>query len=164
MRWTFLMFSKNGKSLWYFVHTISYSVGAGVSTCMSISDTLVPYIFRRKFEKTRPMSDETDGEVFISRQSCCFLFIDKIIEVLFPICTLTWRVNNYVSSQGKWNKQENWRFSYIRSPVITLYFSWESILMLVIISKSDISLNCQVWLKCRNKSVFTTAEHFPFQN
>ena len=30
-----------------------------------------------------------------------FSLIYKMIKVLFPICTLIWRVNNYVSRQGK---------------------------------------------------------------
>ena len=30
-----------------------------------------------------------------------FSFVNKMIKVLVPICTLIWRVNNYVSRQGK---------------------------------------------------------------
>ena len=30
-----------------------------------------------------------------------FSFVNNMIKVLFPICTLIWRVNNYVSRQGK---------------------------------------------------------------
>ena len=30
-----------------------------------------------------------------------FLLIKNMIKVFFPICTLIWRVNNYVSRQGK---------------------------------------------------------------
>ena len=41
-----------------------------------------------------------------SRQSRHFIFIDKIIEVLFPNCTLTWRVNNYASHQGRGIKRK----------------------------------------------------------
>ena len=47
------------------------------------------------------MKEEMDGKVFISRQSRHFSFIDKMIKVLFPICTLNRRVENYVSRQGK---------------------------------------------------------------
>ena len=32
---------------------------------------------------------------------CIFDFDVLICKVLFPNCTLTWRVNNYVSRQGK---------------------------------------------------------------
>ena len=42
-----------------------------------------------------------DGKVFISRQSRHFSFVNIVIEVLFPICTLTWRVNSYASRQGE---------------------------------------------------------------
>ena len=30
-----------------------------------------------------------------------FSFVNNMIQVLFPICTLIWRVNNYISRQGK---------------------------------------------------------------
>ena len=75
---------------------------------MSISDGLDPYFFCRKMEKTRSMKEEMDGEVFISRQSRHFSVIDNMINGLFPICTLNWRVNSYVSGQRKglkWRKE-----------------------------------------------------------
>ena len=42
-----------------------------------------------------------DGKVLISRQSFHFFFVDKIIEVFFPIFTLIGRVTNYFSRQEK---------------------------------------------------------------
>ena len=43
-----------------------------------------------------------DGRVFISRQSRHPIsLINNMIKVLFPIWTLIWRVNNYVSRQRK---------------------------------------------------------------
>ena len=43
-----------------------------------------------------------DTRMFISRQSRHpFSLIKNMIKVLFPICTLIWRVNNYVPRQGK---------------------------------------------------------------
>ena len=68
---------------------------------MSIFDGLDPYFFRRKMEKMRSLKEEKDGEVSVSRQSRHYPFIDNMIKVLFPICTVIWRVNNYVSRQGK---------------------------------------------------------------
>ena len=50
-----------------------------------------------------------DGEVFFSQHSWYFSIIDKMIKVLFPICTLSWRVNIYVSRQGKGMKRRNER-------------------------------------------------------
>ena len=47
------------------------------------------------------MNGEMDGAVFISRQSRNFSFLDNMIIVLFPICILNWRVNNYISRQEK---------------------------------------------------------------
>ena len=98
--YAFLLISSYGKLLWLFVYDFIYFVGAGISTLMSISDGLDPYFLRRKMEKTRSVKDEMDEEVSISHGSRHFSFIDKMIKVLFPICTLIWRVNSYVSDQG----------------------------------------------------------------
>ena len=53
------------------------------------------------------MKVEMDGEVFISRQSRHFSFVDNMIKLLFPICTLNWRLNNHVSRQGKDKDRRN---------------------------------------------------------
>ena len=74
---------------------------------MSISDGLDPYFYCRKMKKTWSMKEEMDGEVFISHQSRHFSFIDKMMKVLFHTCTLIWRVNNYVSRQGKGINRRN---------------------------------------------------------
>ena len=74
---------------------------------ISISDGLDPYFFRRKMEKTRSMKEEVDGEVFVLRRSRHFSFIDKMIKVRFRICTLNWRLINYVSRQGKGLNRRN---------------------------------------------------------
>ena len=58
-------------------------------------------------EKTGSMKEEMDGEVFISRQSRHFSFMDNMIEVFFPNWTLNWRVNDYVSRQGKGINRRN---------------------------------------------------------
>ena len=69
---------------------------------MSISNGSDRTFFCRKMEKTRSAREAKDGRVFISRQSRQpFSLINNMIKVLLPICTLTWRVNNYVSRQGK---------------------------------------------------------------
>ena len=47
------------------------------------------------------MKEEIDGKVFISRQSPHLSFVNDTSKVLFPTCTLTGRVNNYVSLQAK---------------------------------------------------------------
>ena len=68
---------------------------------MSISDGLDPYFFRRKMEKTQSVKEEMDGEVLFPAKVGILPFIDNMIKVLIPICTLVWRVDNYVSRQGK---------------------------------------------------------------
>ena len=79
-----------------------YYVGAGITTLMSISDGSDRTFLCRKMEKTRSVREEMDGKVFISRQNRHpFSLINNMIKVLFPICTLIWRVNNYVARQGE---------------------------------------------------------------
>ena len=96
----FLLISSYGKPVWSFPYVKIYCFGAGVTTLMSISDGLDPYFFRRKMEKTRSMEEGMDGELFISRQSRHFSFIDTMIRKHFPISTLIWHVNKYISLQG----------------------------------------------------------------
>ena len=36
-----------------------------------------------------------------------FAFVVNMIKILFPICTLNWHVNNYVSRQGKGINRRN---------------------------------------------------------
>ena len=75
---------------------------------MSISDGLGPSIFCRKMEKARPMREEMDGKaVYFPPESALLPLMLYFSTVLFPICTLTWRVNNYVSRPGKSIKRRN---------------------------------------------------------
>ena len=79
-----------------------YCVGGGITTLMSISDGSDRTFSWRKMGKTRSLREEMDGKVFISRLSRHpFSLVNNMIKVLFPICTLIWRVSNYVSRQGK---------------------------------------------------------------
>ena len=79
----------------------NYFVGTGITTLMSISDGSDPYLFCRKMEKTRSVKEEVDGKCLFSARVGISPLINNLIEVLFPICTLIWRVNKYVSRQGK---------------------------------------------------------------
>ena len=86
----------------YFCRTVNKSVGAGINTLMSISDGLGPSIFCRKMEKVRFLREEMDGKVvYFQPESELLPLMLYFSTVLFPICTLTWRVNNYVSRQEK---------------------------------------------------------------
>ena len=93
-------------SVWSFVRIILYFVGAGICTFMSTSDGLRLYIFRRKMEKTLPMTEEMDRKVFFSRPEI-FVFVVNRNKKLFPMCTLFCRANNYVSCHGKGVKRRN---------------------------------------------------------
>ena len=86
----------------YFCINVNKGVGAGINTLMSISDGLGSSIFCRKMEETRPMREEMDGKVvYFPPESALLPLMLYFSTVLFPICTLTWRVNNYVSRQQK---------------------------------------------------------------
>ena len=65
---------------------------------MSISDGLGPPNFCRGMEKARPLRERVDGKVvyFPPFLIGIFYFGVLIYKVLFPIFTLTWRVNNFV--------------------------------------------------------------------
>ena len=73
-----------------------------MNTLMSISDGLGPSIFCRKMEKARPKRGGMDGKVvYLPPESALSPLMLYFSTVLFPICTLTWRANNYVSRQEK---------------------------------------------------------------
>ena len=61
-----------------------------------------PYFFLSKDGKdaVREGGNGRQG-VYFPPESASFPLINNMIKVLFPICTLIWRVNNYVSRQGK---------------------------------------------------------------
>ena len=84
-----LLFFSDGKLFDFIFCTVTYCVGAGICTLISISDGLSPYIFRRKMEYTRPMREEMEGKACNSHHSRHFSLIVNKIEVFFPICTLT---------------------------------------------------------------------------
>ena len=89
-------------SMEYFCITVNKGVGAGINTLMSISDGLGLSIFCRKMEKARPMREGMDGKVvYFPPESAFVPLMLYFSTVLFPICTLTWRANNYVSRQEK---------------------------------------------------------------
>ena len=76
------------------------NVGAGINTLMSISDGLGPSIFCRKMEKARLMREEMDEKVVcFPPESALLSLMLYFKKYFFPICTLTSRVNNYVSRQ-----------------------------------------------------------------
>ena len=89
------------------MYVIIDCVGAGIATLVSIFDGLHPYFFLSIDGKDAVDEKELDGEVFICRQSRYFRFVENMIELLFPTCTLNWLVNNNVSRQRKCIKMRN---------------------------------------------------------
>ena len=61
-----------------------------------------PYFFLSKDEKdaVREVGNGWKG-VHFPPESASFSLINNMIKVIFPICTLIWRVNSYVSRPGK---------------------------------------------------------------
>ena len=61
-----------------------------------------PYFFLSKDGKdaVREGRNRRKG-VYSPPETASFRLINNMIKVLFPNCTLIWRVNNYVSHQGK---------------------------------------------------------------
>ena len=53
------------------------------------------------------MKGEMDGKMFASRKSWHLSVVDSMNNLLFTIRTLTWRVNDYVSRQGKGINRRN---------------------------------------------------------
>ena len=83
----------------YFVCKLN--VGAGISTSLSMSNGLGPFIFCRRMASTRPKMEEMDGNgVFFPRQSAFPLWVVPM-KVPCPKCILTGSVHNYVSRQEK---------------------------------------------------------------
>ena len=104
---TLVNFSSYGKPFDLVFCAKIYCIGEGISTLMSFSDGLDPYVVRRKMEKTRSMMEEINVKVFIFRPNWLFSFVNIMIKVLIPICTSTRRANNYVSRLGKGKNRRN---------------------------------------------------------
>ena len=56
---------------------------------------------------TRAVRKKMEAKMFISPQCRLFLFVDNIFIVISLFCTMTWRVNNYVSQQRKGVSRRN---------------------------------------------------------
>ena len=97
----FSVLCSHGKSFWSFVHVIIYSIGAAISTLMSISDGLDLYIFLSKNENDAVYERKIGQKGVFSRHSRHFSLVNKMIKVLFPFSTLNLRVNTHVSRRKK---------------------------------------------------------------
>ena len=99
-------------SNWSFVCINIYCVGAGLSTLMSNSELWWIRLvhFESKNEKNAAYEARNGWKgVYFPPESAFFVFMVYMIKTLFPICTLTWRVNNYVCRWGRGinNRNEN---------------------------------------------------------
>ena len=97
------------------------------------------------------------------------VFLPKVnmFKVFFPFCTLTWRVNNYVSHEGTGINGRNESTKNIDKFLLifsTLTFNWLYGLWLAIHLRSNFPVSLPSWIKDTNNSVFTTFEHISRQN
>ena len=60
----------------------------------------VPFLSKDGKDAVREGRNGWKG-VFFPPELASFPLMNNMIKVLFPICTLIWRVNNYVSRQGQ---------------------------------------------------------------
>ena len=106
----FSLLSSYGKSFWSFVYVFIYCVGEGKSTLISISDWSDSYIFRQKMEKTWSVKEETEGKLFISRQSWHISFVINVIKILFPTLYLYLACEQFCFPPRKRYKKEKWKY------------------------------------------------------
>ena len=67
-----------------------------------------PYLFLSKYGKDAVREGRNGRKgVYFPPESAYFPLINIMIKVLFPICTLIWHVNIYVSRQGKGINRRN---------------------------------------------------------
>ena len=74
---------------------------------MSISNGLDPYIFLFNGGKDAVYGRRNGRRGVYFPPELAFSSIDNMIKVLIRICILNWRVNNYVSRQGKGINRRN---------------------------------------------------------
>ena len=92
---------------------------------MSNFDGLGPYIFCRKIEEWRAMTEDMGGKCLFPARVGKFAFVVKMNKVFFPIGTLIWRTNNYNSHAGKimsGGKESTKCFSFFVNSTIQLSF------------------------------------------
>ena len=70
-----------------------------MSTLMSISDGLRPYFFVEGWKRRGLCGQKKMEKFLLPAKVVIFSFIVFVIWGLFPFCTLTWHVDNYVSRQ-----------------------------------------------------------------
>ena len=73
-----------------------YCVGERISTLMSFSDGLGSFFPSEDGKDIAYKGRNGWKGVFFPPESTSNVFVVEMIEVLFPICTSTLRVNNYV--------------------------------------------------------------------
>ena len=96
-----LLISSFGKLLSSFVYVSIDFIGAGITILMSIPTDRTLTFSVERWKRCGPWRMKWTEACLLPAKVGIFSFINNMIKVLFPICTLNWRVNNYVSRQGK---------------------------------------------------------------
>ena len=103
-------------------------------------------------------------------ESVSFVFVINLIQVLFPTCNSTWRVNNYVSGKGdsinkknKCTKNIIKKILYCTVQQILRTSKNQKLLLLedLLLLKTNLLEHCYSQFDEQKNSVFTTVEFFP---
>ena len=98
----FFNISQLWKSVWPFVYFIVYCVGGGNKHFDVQFWRIRLVLFPSKDGKDVACEGRNGWKnVYFSPESASFVFVFNMVKGLFPFCTSTWRVNNYVSRQGE---------------------------------------------------------------
>ena len=104
----FLVSSFNGNSLRSFVYVITCCAGAGEALGCPFQTLKTGTFFCSKMKRTRSLKGEMDGKLFFFQAGLgIFSAVNNMIKTLFSICTLNWRVNNYVPCQRRGINKRN---------------------------------------------------------
>ena len=102
----FSQISSYGKTCWLFVFIFIYCVVAGITILCPFLTDWTPTISVERWKRRGPWGKKWTKSC-ISHQSRHFFFIDVMIKVRLPICTLNWLVSNFVFRQGKGINRRN---------------------------------------------------------
>ena len=90
-----------------FVYVITLCVGAGTSILTPIPNGLDPYIFLSEEGKDAVYERRNGRKGVYFPPELAFFVVINSVKVLYPICTLNWRVKDCVSRQGKGKSRRN---------------------------------------------------------
>ena len=102
-----LLFSYFGKNVWFLFITVFF-VSGGKKHFDVFFWRIKLVLFQSKDRKDAAYEGSNGWKgVYFPPKSASSAFVVNMIKVLFPICTFTWHVNNYVSRQKECINRRN---------------------------------------------------------